>query len=243
MPAAALDLRSGRRGDDNGRHDTSAAPGGTNAMTSPRFERETKVPRWPVLAAAGAVAALQGCSLVMQAVDSLRGPPAAAADAAVPPTTTGTPGSNAPAAALSPPAAQAVQTLSPPAAPPANEATPAPLAAAAATAAAAQRAEPVRAAPRETAAGNAANPGMGGPFAVQAGAFRAEASAQALRADLAARLAGAGGLSAAQSVVRVIERDGLHRVFVGALDSLAAARALRTRLRGLIGADAFATRP
>ncbi|MFO1269296.1 MAG: SPOR domain-containing protein [Rubrivivax sp.] len=130
------------------------------------------------------------------------------------------------------------------------------MAAAAATAAigaaaTAPRAQPPRASPRDAAAGGGSsagnsagnNTGAGGTFAVQAGAFRIEASAQALRADIAARLAGSSGLSASESVVRVVERDGVHRVFVGALDSLAAARSLRARLRGIIGDDAFATRP
>lgn len=84
----------------------------------------------------------------------------------------------------------------------------------------------------------------GGAYALQIGAFRSEAAAVAWRDEVAARLSGQSTLkfTPREGAVRVVERDGIFRVFVGELDSVAAARDLKSRMRGTVP-DSFITRP
>jgi cell division protein FtsN len=171
-------------------------------------------------------ALLQGCSLVMQALDKPETGQATAPSSAAAAPAPAAPAPPEPTAAPTE-APRLAQALAPmPAPPPAAPPQPAASPSLAATARASQGV-----------------PSAGGPYALQVGAYRVEASAQAVRADIAARLASTGRFSATERVVRVVERNGLFRVLIGALDSLSAAAALRARLRGLIGQDAFATRP
>lgn len=85
-------------------------------------------------------------------------------------------------------------------------------------------------------------PGKG--YALQVGAFKTEAAATAWRDEVAARLNGESPLrfTPRESSIRVVERDGIFRVFVGELDSVAAARHLKSRLGGTVP-NSFITRP
>ena len=60
---------------------------------------------------------------------------------------------------------------------------------------------------------------------------------------MVARLKERGSLSASESGVRVVERDGVYRVFIGQTDSVLSARALKSRLRDAIPPDSFIARP
>ena len=80
-------------------------------------------------------------------------------------------------------------------------------------------------------------------FALQVGAFRSEAAAQVRRDEVVARLKEGGNYSAGESLVRIIERDGVFRVFLGQADSALLARALKSRMRDLIPPDSFIVRP
>lgn len=90
----------------------------------------------------------------------------------------------------------------------------------------------------------AAAQGQGGSYALQIGAFKTEAAAMAWRDEVAARLSGQSSLkfTPRESSIRVVERDGIFRVFVGELNSVAAARDLKSRIRGAVP-DSFITRP